>query len=306
MATVLGLNCSTNTRNIGVESCVVKAGQKTGHIQIPIDWEMDIATETFNKEYVNSKIQDGTFKVIGGAFGVTTETPEDTTEESTSGRLSVVRKGLPVVTTTVKKNYEFHASAFDMSGEGIYAVLEIFESGVITAAVSADGKTISGFELGMYSVGTFVDNTGAESASTMIKYQMVDVDQYNKQRVYLTNLDFNPNSDVTNIVDVALVARATATGNKVFTTATWARNTSYGILGLAAANMKLLVNGVDNAIVGAITYNATTGEYSITPTATLVIGNTVQVIMNDAVAGVEVAKVGNKFYAGRSNVATTV
>jgi hypothetical protein len=303
MATQLGLNCSADRRNIGVEACTVKSGQKKGHIQVPLDWSLNLETDTFNKTYVNSKIQDGTFKVIGGAYAVTTETAEDTTQESTSGQLSVVRKALPIVTTTVKKGYEFHAGAFDMSADGIYAVLEIFETGVIAAAVSGDGLTISGFAVGMYEVATFVDNNGSESASTMIKYQLTDVAQYNKNRVFLTNLDFNPNTEINNIIDAKLTARAVVAGNKVYVKVNWARNLGFPILGFAAANMKLSINGVDNAIVGSIVYNSTTQEYAITPTATLVGANTVVVTLYDTTASINVAKVGTKFYTGYSNTA---
>lgn len=305
MSTQLGLDCQADRRNIGVESCTVKAGQKKGHIQVPLDWSLNISTETFNKAYVNEKIQDGTFKIIGGAYAVTTEVAADTTQESTSGQLSVVRKGLPIVKTTVKKGYEFHAGAFDMSGDGIYAVIEIFETGVCAAAVSADGTTVSGFACGMYEVGTFVDNNGSESSSTMIEYQLTDVEQYNKQRVYLTNLDFNPNTEINNIVDATLVARATVTGNKIYTTVSWSRNLGVSILGLAAANMKISIDGVDNAIVGAIVYNATTKEYAITPTATLAGAEDVIVTLNDASVPIEVASVGTKFYSGYSNTAVS-
>lgn len=303
MATQLGLDCPANRRNIGVEACTVKSGQKKGHIQVPIDWSLNVATDTFNKTYINSKIQDGTFKIIGGAYAVTTETAEDTTQESTSGQLSVVRKALPIVTTTVKKGYEFHAGAFDMSADGIYAVLEIFETGVVAGALSNDGLTIKGFSTGMYEVATFVDNNGSESASTMIKYQITDVDQYNKQRVFLTNLDFNPNTDINNIIDTKLVARAVVTGNKIYVKVNWARNLGLSILGLAAANMRITINGVANAIVGPIVYDASTKEYAITPTATLAASNNVVVILNDSTASVDVAKVGTKFYTGYSNTA---
>jgi hypothetical protein len=283
----------------------VNYGQKKGHIQVPKGWSFDITTETFNKEYVNSKIQDGTFKVIGGAYAVITEVAEDTTQESTSGQLSVVRKGLPIVSTTVKKGYEFHAGAFDMSADGIYDVLEIFESGVIGAAVSADNTTITGFACGMYEVATFIDNNGTESASTMIKYQLTDVTQYNKQRVGLTNLDFNPNTDLQNIIDATLIARASAADNKVYTQVIWSRNTGVAILGLAALNFKLSVDGVDDTIVGPVTYNSTTGEYAITPTSTLGAGDVVVVTLYDAVKDLPVAVVGNKMYSGISNSAIT-
>lgn len=298
MATQLGLNCQADRRNIGVEACVVKAGQKKGHIQIPKGWSIPIATVTFNKAYINAQIQNGTFKIIGGAYAVTTETADDTTQESTSGQLSVVRKGLPIVTTTVKKGYEFHAGAFDMSADSIYDVLEIFETGVIGAALSNDGLSIGGNATGMYEVATFHDNNGSESASTMIKYQLTDVDQYNKQRVYLTNLDFNPNTEINNIIDVTMTGRAVVAGNKIYVKAAWSRNLGVSILGLAATNFKVSINGVDSVITGSVVYDTTTKEYAITPTATMVASNTVVVKLYDAVALVDVASVGTKFYKG--------
>jgi hypothetical protein len=298
MAIQLGLNCQADRRNIGVEPCAVKSGQKKGHIQVPKGWSLNIATETFNKAYINAQIQSGAFKVIGGAYAVTTETAEDTTQESTSGQLSVVRKGLPIVSTTVKKGYEFHAGAFDMSADGIYDVLEIFETGVIGAALAKDGLSIGGNSVGMYEVATFQDNNGSESASTMIKYQLTDVAQYNKDRVYLTNLDFNPNTEINNIVDVTMSGRAVVTGNKVYVKANWSRNLGVSILGLAALNFKVSINGVDSVIVGAVAYDSTTKEYAITPTATMVASNTVVVKLYDAIALVNVAVVGTKFYSG--------
>jgi len=306
MSTQLGLNCQDDRRNIGIEPCTVQPGQKKGHIIAPYDWSLDVATETFNKEYVNEKIQDGTFKVIGGVFGVVTETPDDTTEESTSGELSVVRKGLPIVTTTVKKGYEFQSSIYGYSNQNVYSILEIFETGIIAAAVSLDGTTITGQAVGMYNVGTYTDNDGTNSASTMIKYQLTDPQQYNEQRVYLTNLDFNPNRDISNIIDVKVVATADVSDNKVYISAVWARNNGVKIEGIAAANLKLMINGVANAIVGAVVYNTTTGLYAITPTSTLLLTDSVQVYLFDSVNDIAVAVIGTKYYAGASNSATPV
>lgn len=305
MATVLGLNCASDRRNIGIESCTVQLGQKTGHIQAPLDWSLNISTETFNKAYITSKVQDGTFKIIGNAFGVVTETGESKIEESLRGQSSVVQDAMPIVTTTVKKGYEFHAGAYDMTGEGVYSVLEIYETGVIACVVSKDGTTISGNTTGMYKVGTFVDNNGSESASTMIKYQLTDVLEYNKQRVFLTNLDFNPNRDILNIVDVKLTARAVTTGNKVYFKAVWARNEGFAIKGFSASNLRLTINGTTNAISGAVTRDENTEEYAVTPTATLANGNTAVITLVDDTAGIDVAKVGTKLYSGQSNSAVS-
>ena len=70
--------------------------------------------------------------------------------------------------------------------------------------------------------------------------------------------------------------------------------------------MKLYVNGVANAIVGATTFNTSTKEYAITPTATLVAADVVLVELYDAANAVACAQVGNKFYRGTTGNVVTV
>ena len=95
-----------------------------------------------------------------------------------------------------------------------------------------------------------------------------------------------------------------ASENKVYIKPTWKWNDLFTITGLASANLRLTVNGVADAIVGAIVYNATTKEYAITPTATLVAADVVTVTLADG--AINTAKVGNKLYSVTTGNVVTV
>jgi hypothetical protein len=74
-------------------------------------------------------------------------------------------------------------------------VLEVFRSrSCIGAALSKRWSFITGNSVDIFfEVATFVDNNGSESESTMIKYHQLKLMLLSTaDRVYLTNLDFNP------------------------------------------------------------------------------------------------------------------
>jgi hypothetical protein len=137
-----------------------------------------------------------------------------------------------------------------------------------------------------------------------LKFQVTNPFEYNQYVNLLTDLDFDPNSELFGITDVNIVGRADASENRIYIKPTWKWNDLFTITGLAAANLRLTVGGVTNAIVGAVTYNATTKEYAITPTATLVAADVVTVTLADG--AINTAKVGNKFYSGTTGNVVTV
>jgi hypothetical protein len=179
-----------------------------------------------------------------------------------------------------------------------------YETGYIKCAESVDGLQIKGLSTGMLNTNGYTENNGTTSASTILKFQIIDPFEYNQYVNLLTDLDFNPSSELFGITDVTIVGRADASDNKVYIKPTWKWNDLFPITGLAAANLKLTVNGTVNTIVGAITYNATTKEYTITPTATLVAADVVTVTLVDG--AINTAKVGNKLYAGTTGNVVTV
>lgn len=310
MATVIGIDCSGKNGNIGVGNCIATPGQKIGHIKLPLGWSAPV-TDTFDKAYWNNLVQQGVAKFFSGAFGVTTETADPTTETSSLQIQAVTTRALPVVTSIFKKGYEWHAGAFMNSGYNDTSVIEIFQDGSLRVALSKDGQTISGFNVGMYEVLTVQDATDAAIQQTRIMYQMVDLLQYNTQGIFLTNLNFNPNTEINNIVDVAMTGRADVSENAIYVKTPWLRNPTDSISGFAAANFRITVSGVADPIVGTVTKDPATQEWEITPTATLTTSTPVVVYLTDATATppVDVAKVGvnsPRFYEGQTEVITPV
>lgn len=309
MATVLGKDCSASAGNVGVMPCIATPGQKVGHIRLDPDWSAPI-TDAFDKAYFNDLVQQGIAKFFGSAFGVTTETADPTLETSSLLLSAVVNRALPMVTGIFKNGYEWHAGAFTNSGYKNCQIIEIFQDGSLRVALSKDGQTVTGFQTGMYEVLTVQDAAESTSQQTRIMYQLTDLQQYNTQGLFLTNLDFNPNTEINNIVDVAMTGRADISDNNIYVKTPWLRNPNQSITSFAAANFRLLLNGVENAIVGAVTLNGA-NEWVIEPTTAVANAQSwvVQLYDDTATPEVAVAKVGSttpRFYAGQTAAITPV
>jgi hypothetical protein len=304
MAIITGVDCTTSRFGSGLEACQAIEGLPNGVILVPKGWSLEKATDTFDKAYVQEQCQLGNFIPMVGCFEMVSETPEATTQESQSGLLEVVRQGKPTFTATFKQGLAFQKIAYSYNSYQQYDTLITYETGYIKCAESVDGTQIKGLTTGMLNTNGYTENNGTNSASTILMFQITNPFEYNQYVNLLTDLDFDPNSELFGITDVNIVGRADASENKVYVKPTWKWNDLFTITGLAAANFKLTVGGVTNAIVGAVTYNATTKEYAITPTATLVAADVVTVTLADG--AINTAKVGNKFYSGTTGNVVTV
>lgn len=306
MAIITGVDCTTSRYGSGLEACQAIEGLPNGVILVPKGWSLTKVTDTFDKAYVQTQCQLGNFIPLVGCFEMVSETPDAVTQESQSGLMEVVRQGKPTFTATYKQGLAFQKIAYSYNSYQQYDTLITYETGYIKCAESADGLSIKGLSTGMLNTNGYTENNGTNSASTILKFQVVDPFEYNLYVNLLTDLDFNPTSELFGITDVTIVGRADASDNKVYVKPTWRWNDLFTITGLASANFKLYVEGATNAIVGAVVYNATTKEYAITPTATLVAGDEVIVELFDSVASINTAKVGNKFYRGTTATIVTV
>lgn len=307
---VLGYSCTGARRNIGFENCRVNAGNEKGHVLMPKGTTIDLDTVDFNLAYVNAQIQQGTFIWVSNCFSQISETPETGTETSPTGKMAAIQKGLGVTTSILKEGYEVHSSLYGYSSNDAYDILQIFETNVIKGArVGTTGNVIKGFSVGMYDVAGWQDTNGTVSAQTTIKYQFDDAFEVNEQGVFLTDLDFNANTGVSNIIDLQMVIRkADISDNKIYFSAVWARNTQVKITSLASNNLKLLIDGTDTAI-GGITYNSSTSEYELVPGAILATADATRVYTHDSTATppVDVAKVtSGKLYKGDTGTVTAV
>jgi len=306
MAILTGTDCTTSRLGSGLENCQPIEGLPNGVILTPKGWSLNKTSGTFDKAYVQEQVQLGNFIPLVGCFEAVAETPDATTQESQSGLIEVVRQGKPVFTCTYKKGLAFQKIAFSYNSYQQYDALITYETGYIKCAESVDGVSIKGLSVGMLNTNGYTENNGSNSASTILKFQVTDPFEYNRYVNLLTDLDFNPSTELYGITDVTIAGRADASENKVYIKPTWLHNEQFTITGLASANLKLYVNGVANTIVGATTFNTSTKEYTITPTATLVAADVVLVELYDAANAVACAQVGNKFYRGTTGNVVTV
>jgi hypothetical protein len=305
MAINTGVDCTTSRLGSGLESCQAIEGLPNGFILVPKGWSRNKTTDTFDKEYVQEQCQIGNFIPLVGCFEMVSETPDAVTQESQSGLMEVVRQGKPVFTGTYKNGLAFQKIAYSYNSYNQYDVLVTYETGYIKCAETVDGTSIKGLSVGMLNTNGYTENNGSTSASTMIKFQVTDPFEYNQYVNLLTDLDFNPNTELFGITDCVLTGRADVSDAKVYVKVKWLHNEQFNILGLAIANFRLTIDGVANTIT-AVTYNSTTGEYALTPTATLTTGDSVVVQLYDATVPTATAKLGNKLYKGTTVAITPV
>lgn len=305
MAILTGTDCTTSRLGSGLENCQPIEGLPNGLILVPKGWSLVKASDTFDKAYVQEQCQLGNFIPLVGCFEMISETPDPVTQESQSGLMDVVRQGKPNFTCTYKNGLAFQKIAYSYNSYNQYDVLITYETGMIKCATSVDGLNIKGISVGMLNTNGYSENNGTNSASTILKFQVTNPFEYNQYVDLLTDLDFDPSSELFGITDCVLTGRADASENKVYVKVKWLHNEQFNILGLATSNFRLTIDGVADTIT-ATAYNSTTEEYALTPTATLGAGDICVVQLYDATVPTATAKVGNKLYKGTTASITTV
>jgi hypothetical protein len=301
-------DCLISRKNLGLSDCVLQEGRLTGFIIVPKGWAIDLATDSFNLTYVNEQIQLGNFVPVLGAIEATNGTPEATTEEYQGGVKSVVRNGLPEYSFKyLKGGWKFASALYTYNSFQAFDVLFTFSSGAVAGATN--GTTFSGFDLGMLNSGTYMFTDGATSSSVTVSMQLINEVQFNRDVAILdaSVLDFKVNTDIFPMTDILITGRADVSENKVYFKPVFETNQVTTLGGIAISNLRVTVSGVVNTITAlSLTYNASTKEWSFTPTGTLTTSTPVVVELYDSVAGVSAAKIGTKFYKGISTAITPV
>ena len=297
-------NCLTTRKNLGIPDCIVEVGIPSGFIIVPKGWSLNLSTDTFDKDYVNDQIQQGNFVPVLGAVEFTNGTPEPTTQEFQGGFKEVVRNGLPEFTFKYTRGgWKFASALYSYNSTQAFDILLAFRNGAIAGA--SNGTTLTGFDLGMLNSGTYMFTDGSNKGYVNVMMQLVDADQYNLNVAVLTpdSLDFNVNAEIFPVTDIIITGRADATDdNKLYVKFKFAMNEASLLGGVAAANLKVTTNGVANPISGAIAFDSITKEWTITTTNPVVLDDQNVVQLYDVANTVACAKIGNKYYAGTSDV----
>lgn len=301
-------DCITSRKNLGLSDCIIQEGRLTGFIIVPKGWAINLTSGAFDLEYVNEQIQLNNFVPVLGAIEATNATPEVTTEEYQGGIMAVVRNGLPQYTFKyLKGGWKFASALYTYNSFQAFDILFVFSSGSIAGATN--GTTFSGFDLGMLNSGTYMFTDGATSSSVTVTMQLINEVQFNRDVALLdaSVLDFKVNTDISPITDIIITGRADVSDNKVWFKAVFETNQVTALGGIAIANLRVTVDGVADTITPlSLAYDASTKEWSFTPTATLTVSTPVVIELYDTVNAVSAAKIGQKYYKGISEPITPI
>ena len=290
-------NCESDRAGTGLPNCLAELGQPKGVILTLPSWTEDVST-TIDSDYIVQKVQEKVFIPFINATGFEQTTPEATTQEFQDGTVLKVRDGKPQYSFNYVEQVAFQKAVTDYDSYKQFNAILVFDNDVMFMA--NNGKTLSGFKLGMFSVGTYLFNNGSESGYTPIMMQLLDKKQFDKGSV--VDPQFDLTNDVNGIIDTVISGSAAAGGDVTVSIKAKA-NQLFDILGLGVDNFRLIVNGTAEA-ASSVSFDDVNFEYAITPTSNTTASDTIVVQLYDSNVSTSVAKVGTQLYAGQSEEIT--
>lgn len=284
--------CESDLKGTGLPECLQDLKRPVGVILTKKTWSEDVAT-TIDKDYIVQKVQEGTFiPMINAEFEQ--NTPEATTQELQDGTLLKIRDGKPQYNFNFYEKIGFQKIASSYDSDRAFNVILVFSDDKLFLA--NNGTKVSGFKLGMFSVGTRLFNDGSNSGYTPVMMQLLDKKQFDNGSVL--EPEFDVTNEVVGVVDTVIEGTAAASGD-VTVSVKASANKSFDILGLGVDQFRLIVNG-SSEVPTSVTFDDVNNEYAITPTSTLSVSDTVVVELYDSTVSAAVAKLGDQLYAGKS------
>lgn len=238
--------------------------------------------------YWETLIQDKRAFPYGNLFSFEQTTPENETATSSTGNLRTIRDGKPQYTLTFDGNPCLVKSLRNKKGL-VWDIILVFDKATLFL-VNSDG-TISGFQASYFDVGTMTLQSGTDIQGVTVMFQLDSAEDFNVNQGFVLSNVINLNR-IKGAYEADLTVSAAA-GTSVTVRALSSCNNSFNYVGLEAPT-NWRVNGVAPT---AVTYNATTGLYTLT-VATLVAADPVVVVL----AGTDDL---NNVYVGRGETITS-
>jgi len=305
MGLIGALDCKKNNYNVGTVSCEIFLKEFKTPILVDPNWNPTVAEfEALTEDDIVELIQRGIWIPLIGSKQFTNNTPDPTTEDYSGGIKTTIRNGLPEYLWDYDKGIGFHRNASGLNGYNKYKVMFVDLSGQLIFALSANGLRVSGFDMGMFNVRTYMPATGDTSAMTSIELQLTNEDQFNRRIEVMTAenapVDFN---NLWAIVGVALnIINTPAVGSTSLNVQVRALgNRTWGANSLDASNFRL-VNTTNNALVTPTNAVAQTGDGNYTLTVPALVAGTYELRLYDVTLAVFVARPDDtiQLYAGSS------
>lgn len=306
MIQINGVACNKEAAGTGLPDCYLKLGiYKSAYLVTDPNWSLNLATDTYTKDYVISKIMDGTFVPLLQSDSFARNTPDTTRQDYDGGIVRSVRNGKPMGTFTFNNGPMWHAEVSKYDGRQGLQMIFIDTAGTQRLEKSVDGLSISGIELSDFNVETYVEQIGDTNAATNITYQVADEIAYNQRPALIdaATAGFNGNKDVRGIIDVTITGSGDVSDGIVTVDVLSKINTQFGAKGLTATDFQLIndVTGAEITITSVTPVVGVAGRYQIAATLTGVTAVRVNTYNEDL--EVNVARVGtsSQLFRGLSN-----
>lgn len=306
---VRNLNCGASNQGevgLGLKHCKQDIKRAVTFLLTEQGYKFDPVGGEMTLAYINELVQLGKAKVLQGVIEMTDNTADDTIiTRAGSGIKSVAGKMPYEYTATFDNGLNFHKALSSLSSNKAYDITIFDSKGDMFFTETKQGE-YKGFTLGMFEAGKYTMSNGADSASQMVSFQMINRTEFDERVTWITadNLNFSP-EDLSDYNDVTLtltapVAPATTLLVKVVS---YADNKPIFIDGLVLGDFIVTNNNVE-VTISTTNPTATKGVYSLSVPA-WVSGNEITCrLADDELPGAEVANVNGVLY--KSNIATTI
>ena len=302
------LNCDTDRLGTGINDCIVELNsQPYGYFLVDRSWSFDIdGPDDFDQQYIDDRIQDGTFIPFVNTTNFTDNSEETVFETFDSGVKSRVRSGFPEYGFSFDKSLYFHRAAHSYITFQAYNVIFVLRDSTLVVAETVDGTEITGFAAGYVDAATFQFATGTTVDKTNTAFQLIDPEQFNRRANAITSgasgIDIN---NINGQIDLTLTLQtpAAAATDLIFS-AVIAGNTAIQADFLTATDVRVV--GTTGNITGLV-YDSGTMLYTLSLDAGVASTEEIFVQVWDAAFlpnPVPAADIAGEIYAGTSNTVT--
>lgn len=295
MIQINGITCNKATPGTGMPDCYLTQGMyKSAYLVTDPTWELILATDTYDQDYVIEKIMDGTFHPLLQSDDWTRNTPDPTRQDYTGGISRTVRNGKPMGMFMFNNGPLWHANVSQFNGRSDLRMILIDNAGTQRLQKSVDGLKITAIPLSDFNVATYVEQVGDTNASTNIEYQIADEVAYNTRPALLpvSQTGFDGNTEVKGIIDTTITGSGDISDGKITINVKSVINPDFGARGLTATDFRVVnnANNTEVTITSVVPNPLVPGEYAINATLTGITSVTVSTY--DADLDVIVARVG--------------
>jgi len=296
--TINSLDCITTEYGTNLRECILRLGQPEGVIKTPINWSLNLSTETFDAlSYVQGEIQKGNYVPFLESFGFTDNTGDNTYQESEDGNESFVRSPNPKFNVSYDQGM-YYSKILQSHKSGKCGIIFVFKNNVFAFAESTDGTSLKPFRANHFSPTNFKLPTGSTSSMVSVDVQLRDAEEWNAKMTLIQPTTFD-HTDINGFIDVDILLKTTPvdtdTSIQVRVHAKWNPDDSIALF--SPEDFKITGKTID-----AVAYNADTELYTISLTGTFDSGDTYNVKLNDG--AYDSVLVETQLFKGKSETVT--